>query len=98
MNTLHQIFTEACVEVGYLPPNMTQFLQVLDLVVNGPLKAHIRLLRAENLLKYFREYKHSYNVELEKPIDQRVTPKWNPPKPSMEECILKVMELVTTGD
>lgn len=97
-DALHEIFREACVEVGYLPPNMTQFLQVLDLVVNGPLKAHIRRLRAENLMKYFRQYKCLYNDERQKPQEQRVIPKWNPPKPSMEECILAVMELMTTGD
>ena len=44
MDVLKEIFAEACVDVGFLPPNMTQFLQVLDLVVNGPLKAHIRRL------------------------------------------------------
>lgn len=32
-------------QVACLPPNMTGVLQVLDLVVNGPLKAHTRNLR-----------------------------------------------------
>jgi len=78
------------------PPQ--QFLQVLDLVVNGFLKAHIRRLRANNLMTYFRQYKRLYNDECQKPQDQRVIPKWNPPKPSMEECILAVMEVMSTGD
>ena len=56
MDVLKEIFAEACVDVGFLPPNMTQFLQVLDLVVNGPLKAHLRHLRAQNLLTYFKSY------------------------------------------
>ena len=30
-----------------LPPNMASELQVLDLAVNGPIKAYIRNLRAE---------------------------------------------------
>ena len=36
---LDAIYEEANVEVGYLPENMTYILQVLDLVVNGPIKA-----------------------------------------------------------
>ena len=31
---LDAIFKEANVQVGYFPPNMTQFLQVLDLIIN----------------------------------------------------------------
>ena len=37
--------------------NMTGELQVLDLVVNGPLKAHIRTVRANRLYKSFQDYK-----------------------------------------
>ena len=97
MDVLKEIFAEACVDVGFLPPNMTQFLQVLDLVVNGPLKAHIRHLRAQNLLAYFKSYKLLYNAELQKDENIRVMPKWSPPKPSVQECILKVMELLSEG-
>ena len=97
MDVLKEIFAEACVDVGFLPPNMTQFLQVLDLVVNGPLKAHLRHLRAQNLLTYFKSYKLLYNAELEKEENIRVMPKWSPPKPSVQECILKVIELLSDG-
>ena len=38
---LDAIYLEANIQVKYLPPNMTYILQVLDLVVNGPIKAHI---------------------------------------------------------
>ena len=45
------------VDVAFLPKNMTGELQVLDRVVNGPLKAHIRKSRANTLYKSFQEYK-----------------------------------------
>ena len=37
-----------------LPKNMTDKLQVMDLVVNGPLKAAIRRARASNLFDFFQ--------------------------------------------
>ena len=43
------IIAEIGVDVVFLPKNMTGELQVLDLVVNGPLKAHIRTNRANRL-------------------------------------------------
>ena len=42
------------VHVACLPPNMTGVLQVLDLVVNSPLKAHSRKLRDHALLHAFK--------------------------------------------
>jgi hypothetical protein len=91
---LPDIFSAANVEVGFLPPNMTYILQVLDLAVNGPLKAHIRKLRAERVFKYFQHYKRTYLSEMDKPVNQRVKPPWSPPKPTMKECILDIMNLI----
>jgi hypothetical protein len=48
---------EVDIDVAFLPPNMTSELQVLDLVVNGPLKAHIRTKRANRLYDAFQVYK-----------------------------------------
>lgn len=39
------VIAELGIQIACLPPNMTGVLQVLDLVVNGPLKAHTRNLR-----------------------------------------------------
>ena len=38
-----------------LPPNMTDVLQVMDLVVNAPLKAGIRRVRCDSLYDYFQK-------------------------------------------
>ena len=87
-------FKEANIEVGYFPPNMTQFLQVLDLIINGPLKAHVRRKRGENILQYFKHYTQLYNAEMEKPEDERTMQKWDPPKPTVQECILELINVM----
>jgi hypothetical protein len=75
---LHSVFNEANVEVGLLPPNMTSELQVLDLVVNGPIKAHIRKLRAQRICKYFDKYRGIFRDQRKLRVTQ--LPKWDPPK------------------
>ena len=91
---LDAIFKEANIEVGFFPPNMTQFLQILDLIVNGALKAHIRRTRGESILQYFRHYRDLYNAEMEKPADARIMPRWCPPKPTAQECILELIHVM----
>ena len=73
------VITECDVDVAFLPKNMTAELQVLDLVVNGPLKAHIRNKRAMRLYNSFQEYK------INRQNDSRLV--FTAPKPSMTEGI-----------
>jgi len=89
---LHSVFNEANVEVGLLPPNMTSELQVLDLVVNGPIKAHIRKLRAQRICNYFDKYRGIFRDQRKLRVTQ--LPKWDPPKPSLEECIQDMFKLL----
>lgn len=49
-------FLENNIDVTFLPPNMTAILQVLDLVVNGPLKSHVRQLRAKRIVRSFKDF------------------------------------------
>ena len=51
-----QVIREVGVDVCFLPKNMTGELQVSDLVVNGPLKAHIRPIRANRLNHSFQDF------------------------------------------
>ena len=97
VSCLEEIYKEANVMVDYLPPNMTYILQVLDLVVNGPLKAHIRRLRAERIYEYFQEFKNLYEVEKLKAKESRKMPKWQCPKPSLHQCIRDLMALFKNG-
>jgi hypothetical protein len=57
---LDNIYTEQGVTVGYLPANMTWRQQVLDLVVNVPLKAEIRNKRAAQLVDYMQEFRKEF--------------------------------------
>ena len=74
------------IDVAYLPPNMTSELQVLDLVVNGPLKAHIRQLRAKRIVTYLQQYlkdKKANGIEREFEV----------PKPELIEGICDLFNL-----
>ena len=54
------IIAELGIQIACLPPNMTGVLQVLDLVVNGPLKAHTRNLRGSRIVECFQSYAKLY--------------------------------------
>lgn len=72
---------------------MTGELQVLDLVVNGPLKAHIRSNRANRLYRSFHEYKAERDINNNLPRAQRKKLNFNPPKPTMLEGIQDLRRL-----
>ena len=95
VEALSSIFKEANVEVSFLPPNTTYLLQVLDLVVNGPLKAHIRRARSAAILKYFQEYRVLFE---ERRIAKQQMPHWKPPKPSFIESLKIVSDLILRGN
>ena len=86
-SVVKDVIEEIGIDVAFLPPNMTSELQVLDLVVNGPLKAHIRTRRANRLCKAFQEYKiiRADDNTLDK--DKRLNPNFDPPKPTMIEGV-----------
>ncbi len=71
------------IAIEALPVNMTDVLQVMDLVVNGPLKAHMRRFRCLALFNYFQEWKLKWGQELQKPEGTRVMPPFTPPKPAL---------------
>ena len=74
------------IDVAYLPPNMTSELQVLDLVVNGPLKAHIRQLRAKRIVAYLQQYIRDRK-------ENGVTSEFEVPKPELVEGICDLFNL-----
>ena len=90
---LSEVYENARTKVGYLPPNMTSKLQVLDLVVNGPIKSHIRGLRAKRIGEYFDEHRANCAAERQKPLGLRNMPELDIPKPSLEQCIKDLMHL-----
>jgi DDE superfamily endonuclease len=90
------LFEQLKIDMALLPPNMTDILQVLDLVVNGPIKAHIRNKRAARLLDAFKIYKEMIRSESDSAHRQSRSPqfpKFKAPKPSMEQGILDLIQL-----
>lgn len=85
------------VHVACLPPNMTGVLQVLDLVVNGPLKAHSRKLRGSRIVACFQEYSRLYELESLKNSEDRTIIEFNPHKPCMFQGIRDLFELFANG-
>ena len=81
------------IDVAYLPPNMTSELQVLDLAVNGPLKAHIRKNRANRLYTSFQTFKRKSDENIKLPKNQRKYEEFQPPKPTMLEGINDLIAL-----
>jgi hypothetical protein len=63
--------------IEFMPVNMTDKLQVMDLVVNGPLKAHMRSVRTQALFDPFQVFlrNRKINSKLE----------WAPPIPTTSE-------------
>ena len=91
------VIVELGVQVACLPPNMTGVLQVLDLVVNGPLKAHTRNLRGSRIVECFQKFIITYNDELSKVVNDRILPVFQPPKPDMLQSINDLFDLVAGG-
>jgi DDE superfamily endonuclease len=84
-SSVKDVITETGIDVAFLPPNMTGELQVLDLVVNGPIKAHVKNKRATRLYESFQLFKKERLTDMELPREQRKNPDFSPPKPTMLE-------------
>jgi hypothetical protein len=85
----------ADVAVAILPSNMTDELQVLDLVVNKPLKTLMRRERETEIYDYFKNFKRSLLSEKGNWSTQKLlTERMNPPKPQLPQRILLLIEYV----
>lgn len=77
-----------------LPKNMTDVLQVMDLVVNAPLKSAIRRARAQALFSHFQSWKIE-RLRAEKD-PSKTCPKFQPPKPKVSGGIKTLMDIMQT--
>ena len=91
--SVRDAISETEIDVAFLPPNMTSELQVLDLVVNGPIKAHIKNKRAERLYESFQLYKIGRMNDSNLPIEQRIHQDFIPPKPAMTQGMQDLISL-----
>ena len=96
-NMVDEVISELGVQIACLPPNMTGVLQVLDLVVNGPLKAHTRYLRGARIVESFQAFKKKYEEESAKDVHERTLPVFQPPKPEMLQGIQDLFDLLAGG-
>ena len=77
-----------------LPPNMTDVLQVMDLIVNAPLKAGARQEHCDALFNYFQAWKVK---RLRAERDKTDLPAFAPPKPTVADCLLTLMKVLNTS-
>ena len=95
---MRSIFDEHHIQLFELPINMTDYLQPVDIVPNGPIKAHIRSARARQLFNYLQGYNCDYQAaknnrnEKGEPAPLAV-PKYAPPAPTMAQGITIVSEI-----
>ena len=74
-----------------LPPKMTGSLQVMDLVVNGPVKSGIRRIRVQSIFDYFQIFKIR---RLQHDSSAGLPPAFAPPKPTQAEGITTVLRVL----
>ena len=63
---IEKLLDELAIYVALFPKNMTAILQMLDLMVNGPIKKNIRTKRSKPIYNVSREFKLKYYVEANK--------------------------------
>ncbi len=91
------VFSSWGIHTAFLPPNMTGMLQVLDLVVNGPIKAYIRNIRARRIVEAFALFRSAYAQEMLKAPGERQRLKFKPPKPSYQQAMTDLFTLFATS-
>lgn len=94
---VQEAFAAQDIAVEHLPPNLTGQLQVMDLVVNGPLKAAIRRERCKALHTNFLAWKAEWAMELVKLAADRRMPSFRSPKPSIADG-LRTLFATCSGD
>ena len=81
---VERVFREHGIALELLPKNVTDTLQVMDLVVNGPLKAALRARRAAALFAALQAHRSVGG--------RGGAAAWTPPKPSVADALRGVME------
>lgn len=95
-NEVQLAFQAAGWIVKYLPPNMTDELQPMDLVVNAVVKEELRKYRISQALDYIPKFKaklHSYNSGWLKNVPM---PTFDPPTPNYVDGVIQMHRLYET--
>ena len=94
---IQSVFESWGIEILSLPPKMTDHLQIMDLVVNAPLKASIRRMRVQNLFDYFQAWKIRRLQDELRPASERSYPSFDPPKPTQAQGLKSLIVTVATA-
>ena len=78
-----------------LPPKMTDILQVMDLIVNGPVKAGIRQARVTAIFNFFQSWKIARLQHMAAKLDT-LPPDFRPPKPTQAQGLLTLFDVFKT--
>ena len=76
-----------------LPKNMTDVLQVMDLVVNSPVKAAVRRDRCQALYEFFQSWKVK---RLKAQLEKKPLPPFQPPKPKVSDGLKTLLKIGQT--
>ena len=91
---VRKVMEEWNIRAEELPPKMTDHLQVMDLVVNGLVKAGIRRARIDALFNFMQSWKIERLQHIAKK-DGTAPPEFRPPKPTQADgllCLYKVVK------
>ena len=83
---------EGGIKVFYFPPNMTAVIQPLDLVVNGPIKRHVRGWTADRIATAFWEYRARWKR------NEPGLGKFKPPKHELHSAMARLFDLLFDGE
>lgn len=84
------VFAEWNILTFTFPANMTDILQPVDIVANGPLKAHTKNARAKQLYDYFQVFSQNYADAVS---DGVKPPDYRPPAPTVPSFISLVSNI-----
>ena len=93
VEAVHNVMKEWGLRAEELPPRMTDILQVMDLIVNGPIKAGIRRARIEDLFSYIQSWKIA-RLQHAAQKDGTLPPEFKPPKPSQAKGLLILFKVI----
>jgi DDE superfamily endonuclease len=90
---LKEQFELSGVILGFLPKYMTSLLQVIDIIINGPLKSDQRHQRAAKVFTYVDNYTDEFN-EAELSGNEKSLPEYDPSPISLTEGIVSLMDTI----
>jgi hypothetical protein len=72
---------------------MTDLLQVMDLVVNGPLKVHFRSKQAHSVVKYIQQWRREFTAAK---TAAQPPPTFQPPPITVMDAVCTIMDVITS--